>query len=714
MENPATFEATHERVLELIADGRVHGLRIDHPDGLFDPAHYFRRLQQRTAGLLYPQRTPLESDRPLYLAAEKILVGDEPLREDWPVHGTTGYDFATLSDALFVDREGEAALDRCYRDFTAADPAAGGRYQDEVYAAKRLVMKTMLSSELHVLASEAARIAEMDPHTRDYTLDALRTALMEVVACFPVYRTYISAQGVSTTDRNQVLKAVAEARRRSRMPDRSVFAFVRDLLLTEIAAGKPTPYQARVLRLAMKFQQYTSPVMAKGVEDTAFYRWHRLSSLNEVGGNPERFGISVEQFHRANQRRQAQWPHAMLAGSTHDAKRSEDVRARLHVLAELPQAWREHVERWARLNRRFRHGGERDEAGSPAGDTAERWPDANTEYLFYQTLLGVWPLQLPDDDEWQGLKARIQGAMNKAVKEAKVHTAWTNADADYEAALAAFIDAVLERERNSAFFDDFLPFQQRVARLGLLNSLSQTLLRLTAPGLPDLYQGCELWDFSLVDPDNRRPVDFDHRHELLQALVADGPDALQADSLEESPLRRLAERLGDGRAKLHLIQRALQLRHQLPALFAQGEYTPLAVEGRHAERLCAFSRSLQGQTVVVVVPRLLAGLSELAVPAAAASTASKDAKGPAEHALAQPSESAAAAARQGGFDPLQDPGWDETWIALPAARFNDVLSSGGDGADRPIEPERRNGHGMLRASTILRHFPVGLLRTSAL
>ncbi|MEA3644268.1 MAG: malto-oligosyltrehalose synthase, partial [Lamprobacter sp.] len=252
--------------------------------------------------------------------------------------------------------------------------------------------------------------------------------------------------------------------------------------MTDIAAGKPEPYRERALRLAMKFQQYSSPVTAKGVEDTTFYRWHRLSSLNEVGGDPERFGLSVDSFHRANARRQTHWPHAMLAGSTHDSKRSEDVRARLHILSELPLVWREHVERWSRLNRRFRRNGEGRE---PLEADTVTWPDANTEYLFYQTLLGVWPLQTPqDNDGWEALKQRIQAYMSKAVKEAKVQTAWTNADPDYEAALEAFIDAVLDRERSRAFFEDFIPFQQRVAQLGLLNSLSQTLLRLTSPGLP--------------------------------------------------------------------------------------------------------------------------------------------------------------------------------------------------------------------------------------
>ncbi|MFP4279989.1 MAG: hypothetical protein ACLFQI_08340, partial [Halochromatium sp.] len=593
-----------------------------------------------------------------------------------------------------------------------------------------------------VLASEAARIAEMDPHTRDYTLDALRSALMEIVACFPVYRTYITDQGVSTADRNQVLKAVSEARRRSQMPDQSVFEFVRDLLLTDIAAGKPEPYRERVLRLAMKLQQYSSPVTAKGVEDTSFYRWHRLSSLNEVGGNPERFGLSLESFHRANERRQAQWPQAMLAGSTHDSKRSEDLRSRLHVLSELPHAWREHVERWARLNRRYRRSGE---GRDPLDAEAVTWPDANTEYLFYQTLLGVWPLRTPDDQGWQQLRERIQAYMSKAVKEAKVHTAWTNANADYEAALEAFIDAVLDRERSSAFFEDFIPFQQRVAQLGLLNSLSQTLLRLTSPGLPDIYQGCELWDFSLVDPDNRRPVDFERRRRWLSELdrLAAIDDAGETAEGLPQPLRSQAldNTLSDGRAKLYLIRRALLLREQMPELFVEGEYSPLTVEGPHAHRLCAFSRSHQGQSVVVIAPRLLGGLTELAVTDRG--EASEQTVGEPSAPDSGPSHGPStnhndAGSSTGYIDALQDPAWDETWISIPAARLDDALSGAKGGTERgpesdsedsrersteagpgqllgrPLETEQHNGRQAIRASTVLRRFPVGLLTTSAL
>jgi len=661
MENVEAFEATHHLVLDLIAQGKLAGLRIDHPDGLYDPAEYFGWIQERAASrMLQPSGRvdPAQDnggERPLYLIVEKILVGDEQLPPNWPVHGTTGYDFAALVDALLIAPDGEAPLDCCYRDFAGeVRPLA-----EEICAAKRLVMRNLLSSELHVLASELSRIAESDPHTRDYTLDALHDALAEIVACFPVYRTYISQQGVSTRDRNQVLKAVSEARRRTQAPDLSVLGFVQDVLLTDIAQGKPDGYRARVLRLAMKLQQYTGPVTAKGVEDTAFYRYNRLVSLNEVGGDPKRFGISIDAFHRANIRRSVSRPHAMLAGSTHDSKRSEDVRARLHVLSELPAEWREHVERWALLHRRFRR------------DTEDgTWPDANTEYLLYQTLLGAWPLGLAAADlRGQALDAfreRVLGYMQKAVREAKVHTVWTNENSDYEAALASFVESVLDPERNDAFFEDLAPFQRRVARLGLFNSLSATLLRLTAPGVPDIYQGSELWSLSLVDPDNRRPVDFDLRQSLLESF--EGPKS--SGSAQVDLVRELGESLSDGRTKLYLIHRALELRRSSPELFAHGDYRPLPAEGIHAERLCAYARTHAGRSVVAVAPRFLAGLV--------------------------PPETEAA-------DPFADAGWESTFLEVPSHELHDELSG------ITLQARLRAGQYVLCAADVLRSFPVGLL-----
>jgi (1->4)-alpha-D-glucan 1-alpha-D-glucosylmutase len=659
IENPETFEDTHRLVLDLIGQGKLAGLRIDHPDGLYDPAEYFRRLQQRVSALQAPGwRTGDPTDRPLYLVVEKILSPDEQLPADWPVHGTTGYDFSALVDGLLVDPQGAEPLGRCYQEFVgAAKPLAV-----EIHTAKRLVMRNLLSSELHVLASELSRIAEEDAHTRDYTLDALRDALREIVACFPVYRTYITPEGVSQRDRNQILKAVSQARRLSQAADLSVFGFVQSVLLTDIAEGKPDAYRRRVRHLAMKLQQYTGPVTAKGVEDTAFYRYHRLTSLNEVGGDPERFGISVETFHRANTYRRENWPHALLAGSTHDSKRSEDIRARLHVLSELPDEWREHVERWARLNRRLRR--------AVADLTV---PDPNTEYLLYQTLLGVWPLEDSDPQGLSDLRERVRLYMDKAVKEAKVHTAWTHADTEYEAALSAFIESVLDPEHNRAFFDDFLPFKRRIARLGLYNALSQTLLRLTAPGVPDIYQGCELWSFSLVDPDNRRPVDFDLRRSLASSLTGTTADALGSDCRAD-----LIEHLDDGRAKLYLIRQALALRRSDPDLFAHGDYAPLALEGPNAQHLCAYARTHEGRSVTVLAPRLIAGLG--------------------------PHELQPANGTEGEWDsPFTGGDWESTWVEVPSSVLTDALSG------VTLSASARDGRYVLAAAEVLRRFPVGLL-----
>lgn len=653
MENPEAFDATHGLVLDLIAEGRLAGLRIDHPDGLYDPAEYFRRIQEHVAVRKQCGPSAEDNARPLYLVVEKILAGDERLPSDWPVHGTTGYDFAALADALLVDPAGAEPLSESYRDFAGdVRPLA-----DEVYAAKKLVMRNLLSSELNVLASELSRIAEADPHTRDYTLDALRDALMEMVACFPVYRTYISAEGVSTGDRNHVLKAVALARRRSQAADLSVFDFVQDVVLTDIGSGKPDAYRSRVLRLAMKLQQYTGPVTAKGVEDTAFYRYHRLVSLNEVGGAPERFGLALEAFHRANGRQLEAWPHAMLAGSTHDSKRSEDLRARLHVLSELPGEWRTHVERWARLNRRFR----RDADGLSL-------PDANTEYLLYQTLLGVWPLDPVEGEALDALRERIRAYMEKAVKEAKVHTAWRNPNTEYETILGTFVEAVLNPKHNGAFFEDFLSLQRRIARLGLYNSLSQILLRLTAPGVPDIYQGSELWTFSLADPDNRRPVDYELRRTLLGTLGAPSPGLVQA----------LVEGLDDGRAKLYLVRQALALRRSDPDLFEHGDYRPLAVEGPHADRLCAYARTHQGRSVIALAPRLLAGL----VP---------------------PESEPVSGVGGGPSHPFADAGWESTWIEVPRGTLRNALSGA------VVQSSPRKDSFVLSAAEVLRPFPVALL-----
>jgi (1->4)-alpha-D-glucan 1-alpha-D-glucosylmutase len=591
VEEVGVFKDVHRLACDLLAAGKVDGLRIDHPDGLYNPAEYFRRLQHYyalhvlggAAEVDFTEPAPADQAKPLYVVAEKILVGDERLPKTWPVHGTTGYDFANLVNGLFVDGSAAAKMDRLYGIFLGESLDFG----ELLYWCKRLIIKVAMASELSVLAHQLGRIALADRHTRDYTINNLRVALTEVVACFPVYRTYISRDGVSAEDRRVVELAVRAAKKRSLAADISIFDFVREALLVRLPqrTGQVGPETAT--SFAMKFQQYTAPVMAKGMEDTTFYRYNRLVSLNDVGSDPRQFGVSVAAFHRANQERARRWPHAMINTGTHDSKRSEDVRARINVLSELPAEWRLYLTRWSRYNR----GSKRKVDGVPC-------PCRNDEYLLYQTLVGAWPLEDLDEAGLAAFRRRIEDYMIKAVREAKEHSSWINPDAAYEDALTGFIRALLEDPR---FLDEFLPFQRRVARFGMFNSLSQALLKLAAPGVPDIYQGNELWNFSLVDPDNRRPVDFDRRQALLAEVKA-----LEAGG---SPARALLESMADGRIKLYLIWKALSLRRTREGLFRDGDYLPLRVEGARAENLCAFARRKSEEWVVCVAPRWFTALA---------------------------------------------------------------------------------------------------------
>ncbi|HYQ91893.1 MAG TPA: malto-oligosyltrehalose synthase, partial [Candidatus Competibacteraceae bacterium] len=590
MENETVFQQTHRLIFKLLAEGRLNGLRIDHPDGLYNPKQYFQRLQEALVsaknGTAVKNGAPSETDaKPIYVVVEKILESYERLPEDWPVHGTTGYDFANLVNALLIDGEAEERLTQTYANFIETEID----FAELLYWCKRLIMNTALASELNVLATQLSRIAEADRNTRDFTLHGLHGALKEVVAWFPVYRTYVTPAGVSEEDKRYVNWAISVAKKRSQATDIGIFDFLYNVLLTLETEGKPAAFREQVIAFAMKFQQYTGPLMAKGLEDTVFYRYNRLVSLNEVGGDPTRFSVSVNGFHHANQERARLWPHSLLATSTHDSKRSEDVRARLNVLSEVPEAWEKRLQRWSRLNQNER----RSVDNKPA-------PSRNDEYLLYQTLLGAWPLEELDEAGLEAFRQRIENYMLKAVKEAKVHSSWVNPNPEYEGAIVAFIQALLKPGKNR-FLEDFLPDQRRIARLGLFNSLSQTLIKLTAPGVPDIYQGTELWDFSLVDPDNRRPVDYERRRALLmelQTLVETAGDDLAGR------VRGLLDRLEDGRSKLYVNWRTLRLRREQSELFGHGDYVPLAVAGAKSRHVCAFARVYENTRVVVVAPRL--------------------------------------------------------------------------------------------------------------
>jgi len=581
-EKEAVFEATHRFVLNMVAEGKVDGMRVDHPDGLYDPLQYFERLHRNLA---IAAKEPEDNSR--YLVIEKILTGTERLPRRWPVSGTTGYDFANLVNGLFVDASAEKKFERIYRNYIGDEID----YNDLAYRCRTLIVRVALASELNVLANQLMRIALSKRSTCDFTLNSLTDALTEVVASFPVYRTYVSSSGSSESDERYIRVAIAAAKWRSPAADISVFDFISQVLLTRIADGQDVRYRNAVTAFAMKFQQFTGPVMAKGLEDTAFYRYNRLVSLNEVGSDLHRFGITAAEFHKANLERLGSWPHTMLATSTHDSKRSEDVRARINLLSEMPAQWRLRVRGWKRVNRYHKRSVE----GSPA-------PSANDEYMLYQTLVGTWPSQpLADEKDWKRFVERIESYMLKAIREAKENTSWINRNEGYENAVSSFVNALLTPGAKNRFLDDFLPFQRRIARMGLWNGLSQTLLKLTSPGVPDIYQGNEVWDLSLVDPDNRRPVDYNRRAEAFESLRRRGtPDPAFIDHLLRTP--------EDGRLKLYLIWKTLCLRKQMQALFRQGEYLPLVVHGEKAEHVVAFLRKFESSSLVVVASRLVAGL----------------------------------------------------------------------------------------------------------
>lgn len=590
MEEPAVFEATHRFVFDLLTQGKIDGLRIDHPDGLYDPGQYFRRLQQAIGGKALTPGEPLS----LYLVIEKILADHERLPDDWQIHGATGYRFANLVNNLFVNSDAEPQMTSIYHEFTGTDDT----FDVLAYEAKTHIMRVALASELNVLANRLARIAAATRDTCDFTLGGLREALLEITASFPVYRSYVANGRLSSDDRRSITWAVAIARKRSPGADTSIYDFLQDVLTTDIARGRSASFRERVQSFAMKFQQFSSPVMAKGVEDTAFYRYHRLSSLNDVGGDPRRFGISVAAFHASTSDRATHWPHNMLATSTHDSKRSEDVRARLNVISEIPEKWHAMLQRWSRLNRSRKH----DVDGVEA-------PSRNDEVLLYQTLIGTWPFVMPDEAGQIEYRTRIEAYMIKALREGKEHSSWITVNTEYETAMSSFIQAVLAPGEKNLFLADFVPLVQLIAHFGLLNSLAQTLIKVTSPGVPDIYQGCELWQFNLVDPDNRRPVDFARRQKLLaevKALIAAPP--------EQWPqrLQPLLADMSDGRIKLYILWQSLALRERWPEVFRDGDYLPLAVHGSGAAHVCAFARRYGDRTLIALVPRLTVGLlSEL-------------------------------------------------------------------------------------------------------
>ncbi len=593
MEREEVFEATHSLVLELAAEGAIDGLRIDHPDGLADPAAYFEQLQQAYAtrknlGALPATGTDGRPVLPLYVVVEKIVAAHEEVPRSWAVHGTTGYRFANVVNNLLIDGTARTRLDRAWRAFVGEEAED---FETLSWQCRHIVIDGALAGEMTVLATALLRLAREDRRTRDFTLNLLRQALAEVVASFPVYRTYL-VDKASAQDRRFIAWAVGLAQRRSRVADASVFDFVRRVLLGKPLPGAAPGLGARYRAFAQRLQQYTAPVAAKGIEDTALYRHQRLVSVNDVGGEPDQFGMTVAAFHAASRDRCQHWPHTMLASSTHDAKRSEDVRLRINPISEMPAAWRLTVRRWSRLNRRLK----RSIDGAPA-------PSRNDEYLLYQLLVGSMPAGIQGAEELDAYRERVSQAMLKSARESKAITSWINPREDYEAALQAFVAALLDGREGNLFLDDLRSTADLFAWYGALGGLSMVLVKLLSPGVPDIYQGHEAITLSLVDPDNRRPVDYALRQQWLVDAQAVAAQADPSAALQDWLLHAV-----DGRAKFWTTWRLLQLRQAHVPVFQQGQYLPLEVRGPRAAHVVAFARLHAGQWVVAVATRLHASM----------------------------------------------------------------------------------------------------------
>jgi (1->4)-alpha-D-glucan 1-alpha-D-glucosylmutase len=687
MEDPSVFQKTHDLVSRLVGEGKVTGLRVDHPDGLYNPAEYFRRLQRecffrvrfaalartrdKTASLdkallLAEVRKEYEegasSDpqfKPFYIIGEKILTKGEYVPEGWPIFSTIGYAFLNPLNGIFVDIERSKAFDQIYNGFIRSKPD----YQDLVYEKKKLIMLALMSGEINTLAHYLDLISERSRYTRDFTRNSLKTAIMETIACFPVYRTYITPLVVNERDLRYIEQAITKAKGRNPALSATIFDFLQRVLQLHYPEKFCETDKTEWVDFVMRFQQVTSPVMAKGLEDTVFYVYNRLVSLNEVGGNPERFGTTLEAFHGKNIETAKSSPCSQITTSTHDTKRSEDARARLNVLSEVPDEWRSRLIRWSKFNKRKK----------PLVN-GRMVPDRNEEYLLYQTLLGIWPFHPPADHEHEAFKTRIKNYMLKAVKEAKINSSWISPDSAYEEALSGFVDTILSRSAANLFMQDFNAFQTRISYFGIFNSLSQTLLKIISPGVPDFYQGTELWDFSLVDPDNRGPVDFKMRKKKLKKVMKG--TALERDGLKNFA-KALLRKPQDDDIKLYVTFMSLKCRNENRDLFKHGLYIPLTIEGSAKESVCAFVRILGEQAVLAAVPRfltrLLKGIGEM---------------------------------------PFGRRAWADTAILIPGeippGGYRNIFT--GD----LVEENKQNGKRGLLLSDVFANFPVALLRKQTL
>ena len=564
VEELKVFKKTHELISRFVTEHKFTGVRIDHIDGLYDPAQYLTRLREILGEA--------------YITVEKILELNEDLPPNWLIQGTSGYEFLNYVNGIFCYSQNQLKFSKIYISFTGLNY----KYEDLVYEKKGLILEKNLAGDLENLVQILKKISAHTREGSDFTIYGLRKALFEVLVLFPVYRTYVDENGISETDKKYVKQTIKAAKKKAPLLINE-FDFIQKILFLEYEDFRSKTQREEWLHFVMRSQQLTGPLMAKGVEDTLLYVYNRLLSLNEVGGNPSHFGIELDLFHQFNQDKVKNWQHGMNTTATHDTKRGEDVRTRLNVLSEIPQEWSQQVNRWQETNQTHKQ---------------EGIPDANDEYLLYQTLLGTYPFE---EKELADFPDRIKDYILKAVREAKVYTAWLRPDEEYEQAFLRFIDRLLE---DTDFLQQFKPFQQKIAEYGIYNSLSQVLIKNTAPGVPDLYQGAELWELSLVDPDNRRPVDYQKRMKFLQDIKTQSErDILQL-------IKELIATKENGKIKLFLTHQLLTARKKHSELFQNGDYQEIEITGKYKDSIVAYSRNYRDKTVVAIAPRFLTGFIE--------------------------------------------------------------------------------------------------------
>ncbi len=634
VEDENVFNYTHTLISQLVAEGKINGLRIDHVDGLYDPTVYLQRLR--------------EKNKDVYIVVEKILDHNENLPSLWPVQGTTGYDFMNYVNGIFCEKSNDRHFHRIYSKYVGLRTS----FENLVYEKKRLIIDKEMAGDVDNLANLMKKISGRFRYSYDVTLHGLKRALVEVLTVFPVYRTYINFEDFSKIDQIIISEVIKKAKKLN--PDLLYeLNFIEMFLHLNFGENVSEEEKNRLIHFVMRFQQFTGPLMAKGFEDTTLYVYNRFLSLNEVGGSPDKFGISMVEFHNFNKERSEHWPHTINATSTHDIKRGEDVRARLNVLSEIPKEWNVNIREWNKLNRRRKK-----------LINEIRAPDKNDEYFLYQTLIGTFPFPEPGQEQVQEegyfeFIERIKNYIIKAVREAKVHTAWLKPDEDYENAYAVFVERILKTYEENAFLKSFIPVKDKIAFYGIFNSLSQVILKITSPGVPDFYQGTELWDLNLVDPDNRRPVDFLNREKYLKDIK----DREKIDII--GLINELLSTKEDGKIKLFLVYRALKARRENIGIFQNGDYIPVEIKGRYRENIVSFARKDKNSWSITVAPRFFVNLIE------------KDKY------------------------PFGEEVWEDTHIVLPdeaPIKWKDAIT------DKNIE-----GEGILSLGEILSSFPVSLL-----